>query len=168
MAKALTHAYAGDVVVFQIGMTVKKLHRPDLWGPVALAMTRMQAELRERTAQAERGEAEDLGFLGAVNLLGAKGPWCVQYWRSVEQLYAYASDPEHRHLPAWRQFNQSARRHPGAVGVWHETYVVPASGVETIYAEGALVGLGAAAGTVPVAKRGLRAAERLGTAPTSP
>lgn len=165
MTTPLTHAHTGGVVVFQIGMTVKKPHRPDLWGPVALAMSRMQTELKRNMAQAERGEAEDLGFMGGVNLLGAKGPWCVQYWRSVEQFYAYAADPHHAHLPAWRKFNQAARKNPGAVGVWHETYVVAESGIETLYGNGAVVGLGAVAGTVPVAKRGLKAAQRLGSAP---
>ncbi|KAA9395344.1 DUF4188 domain-containing protein [Kocuria coralli] len=166
MVATLTHAYRGDVVVFQIGMTLRKPHRPDLWLPVAAAMPRMLGELYRNKAQAERGVAEDLGFLGGVTLLGAKGPWVVQYWRSAEQLYRYASDPELAHLPAWRSFNRAARRNPGGVGIWHETYAVPAEGIETLYANGAVIGLGAVAGTEPVEKRGARARQRLGSSPS--
>ena len=147
-----THAHGDGLVVFHIGMTIRKPHRPDLWLPVFAAMPRMLAEL---------SRMQESGFLGAETLLGAKGPWVVQWWRSVEHLYAYASATDARRLPAWRDFNRAARRHPGAVGIWHETYVVPPGGVETMYANGARIGLGAASGTIPAARRGLTARERL-------
>lgn len=159
----LTHAHEGDLVVFQIGMTIRKPHRPDLWWPVLQAMPPMLTELHRNKAAAERGEAQDLGFLGASTLLGAKGPWVVQYWRSVEHLYAYAHASEQSHIPAWRAFNQAARKHPKGVGVWHEPNVVPAGGIETIYANGALVGLAAATGAAPAGRRGQGARERLGS-----
>ncbi len=159
----VTHAHDDGLVVFHIGMTIRKPHRPDLWFPVFTAMPRMLAELHRNKAEAARGQADDLGFLGATTLVGARGPWVVQYWRSVEQLYAYAQLQDRQHLPAWRDFNRAARRHPGAVGVWHETYVVPAGGIETIYADGARIGLGAATGTVPLSRRGVAARERLGS-----
>jgi len=159
----LTHAHDGDLVVFHIGMTIRKPHRPDLWGPVFLAMPAMLAELEKNRAAHERGEAEDLGFLGAYTLIGASGPWVVQYWKSTEQLYAYAAMSDRVHLPAWRRFNQVKRKHPGAVGIWHETYAVPAQGIETLYGNGGVIGLGKVAGTVPVRQRGRRARERLGS-----
>ncbi len=158
-----THAHEGEIVVFHIGMTFRKPHRPDLWLPVFLAMPKMLAELERNKAAAARGEAEDLGFLGATTLVGAKGPWVVQWWRSTEQLYAYSRMNNRAHLPAWRAFNAAARS-PGAVGIWHETYAVPAGSIESIYGNGAKVGLGAATGTVPVTRRGRAARERLGTA----
>lgn len=158
-----THAHDDAIVVFHIGMTFRKWHRPDLWMPVFLAMPRMLAELERNKAAAARGEEEDLGFLGATTLLGAKGPWVVQWWRSTEQLYAYARRAESEHLPAWRAFNAAARRSPGAVGIWHETYAVPAGQIETIYGNGATIGLGRVTGTVPVMRRGRQARERLGT-----
>lgn len=164
----LTHAYDGDLVVFHIGMTIQKPHRPDLWLPVLAAMPKMLAELERNRRAADRGEAPDLGFLGATTLLGAKGPTVVQYWKSVDQLYAYASDANRAHVPAWRAFNRAARAHPGGVGIWHETYVVPAGGVETFYGNGAVVGLAAAAGAVPLARRGARARERLTSGSLSP
>lgn len=158
-----THAHEGDLVVFHIGMTIRKPHRPDLWLPVFAAMPPMLAELHRNKAQAARGEADDLGFLGADTLLGGKGPWVVQYWRSVEHLYAYAHARDHTHVPAWRAFNEAARKHPGGVGIWHETYVVPAGGVETFYGNGARVGLGVATGFVAAASRGQGARDRLGS-----
>ena len=161
MYPTMTHAYEGDLVVFNIGMTIRKPHRPDLWWPVAAAMPPMLKELYENKAAAERGEAEHLGFLGAETLVSAKGPWVVQYWSNVDALYAYAHMRDREHLPAWRAFNKAARAHPGAVGIWHETYVIPAGGVESVYANGAEIGLGKALGTVPVARRGVAARERL-------
>lgn len=158
-----THAFEDDVVVFNIGMTIRKPHRPDLWGPVFVAMPRMLAELTRNREAARRGDATDLGFLGAYNLIGAKGPWAVQYWRTPEQLYAYAAATDAAHLPAWRKFNQAARKHPDAVGVWHETFAVPADRIECIYVGGARIGLGGLTGTVEVGRRGQRARERLGS-----
>ena len=159
--QSLTHAHDGGLVVFNIGMTIRKPHRLDLWMPVFLAMPPMLAELGRNKAAAAAGEAPDLGCLGATTLLGAKGPWTTQYWRSVDHLYAYAHATEHAHLPAWRAFNKTVRRHPDAVGIWHETFVVPAGGIETFYGNGARIGLGAATGTIQAAQRGRCARERL-------
>lgn len=160
---SLTHAHEGPVVVFHIGMTIRRPHRIDLWGPVFFAMPRMINELQRHRAAALRGEAEDLGFLGAEYLLGPRGPWVYQLWRSTDQLYAYARSADHSHLPAWRAFHRAARRSPGAVGIWHETFCVPADGIETLYGNGAREGLGRATGTVPLARRGRTARERLGS-----
>ncbi|MFC7375024.1 MULTISPECIES: DUF4188 domain-containing protein [unclassified Brachybacterium] len=160
----LTHAPIGGVVVFNIGMTIHKPWRPDLWLPVAAEMPRMLAELQRNRAASERGEAEDLGFLSAENLLGPKGPWVVQYWKSVEHLYQYARMTSRAHMPAWERFNAAARKNPGAVGIWHEAFEVPASGIETFYGNGAEVGLAKAAGSAPLASRGRTARERLGRA----
>lgn len=167
--RPVTHARDGGVVVFHIGMTIHRPFRPDLWLPVFRAMPRMLAELDRNRVSADRGEAEDLGFLGAQTLLGANGPWVVQYWDSVNQLYSYARDTDRAHMPAWRNFNARARRNPGAVGIWHETYVVDEGGIETFYGDGARVGLAAATGTIPLGRRGTSARERLNrrTVPTT-
>lgn len=163
MKGSLAHAHDADLVVFHIGMTIRQPLRIDLWGPAFTAMPKMIAELSRNKAAAARGEADDLGFLGAQALIGATGPWVVQWWRSIDQLYAYARNRDAVHLPAWRAFNQTARQHPGAVGIWHETYAVPAGGIETFYGNGAVVGLGSATGTVEASRRGRDARERLGS-----
>lgn len=159
----VTHAHEDDVVVFNIGMTIRRKHRIDLWWPVFTAMPAMISELSRNRAAADRGEAEDLGFIGAYTLMGRHGPWVVQYWRSTEQLYRYASSADAKHLPAWKRFNAVARKHPEAVGIWHETFAVPATGIETLYGNGAHIGLGALTGTVEATRRGRGARERLGS-----
>lgn len=163
----LTHAHDGGLVVFRIGMTVQRPLRPDLWGPVVIAMPRMIRELERNRDAAARGEEDDLGFLGAEYALGTHGPEVTQFWRTTAQLYAYAHMADRTHLPAWREFNARARTAPGAVGIWHETYAVPAAGIETLYGNGAVVGLGALTGTVPVLRRGRRARDRMGAASAS-
>jgi hypothetical protein len=125
-------------------------------------MPRMLGELHANKAAAGRGEQEWWGFHLARTLVGVRGPTVVQYWRSVEDIYRYASDPEHTHRPAWAQFNARAREHPGAVGIWHETHAVDAGGHESIYHGTTEFGLGAVTGLVPVRRREDSARQRLG------
>ncbi|WP_425546170.1 DUF4188 domain-containing protein [Arthrobacter koreensis] len=133
-----------------IGMRVNRLHRPDLWIPVFMAMPRMLAEL-----SADAGS----GLLGYRITMGAGGPLVVQYWRTPED--AYASDTGAEHRPAWAEFNRRARSAPGAVGIWHETYVV--NRAEPMYVGMPLTGLAAATGSRE-AGTGSRAAQRPGPA----
>lgn len=146
----MTHDYDGDLVVFLIGMRINKPWRPDLWLPVFSAMPGMLAELMKD---------KESGLLGYRLTLGAGGPLLVQYWNSHEKLYRYASDRNAAHRPAWAAFNRRARKAPGAVGIWHETYVVERA--ESIYVGMPVAGLAAATSAVPVARRGETAAERL-------
>jgi Domain of unknown function (DUF4188) len=148
-----TAAAEGDIVVFHIGMRINRLRAPRSWLPVLRAMPRMLQELA--------GD-KDSGLLGWQLLLGGPRTFqVVQYWRSQEQLLAYASAADRRHRPAWAEFNRRARAGKRHVGVWHETYVVPAGSYEAIYADMPAYGLAAATGVVPIGRRGERAAERL-------
>lgn len=146
----MTHRHDGDLVVFLIGMRINKVWRPDLWLPVFRAMPGMLAEL---------ARDPESGFLGSRLIFDPRGPWVVQYWNSVEKLYDYASNSEATHRPAWTAFNQRARKAPGAVGIWHETFEVARA--ESIYVGMPPSGLAAATGVIPVARRRDRAAERL-------
>jgi hypothetical protein len=146
----VTHRYDGDLVVFLIGMRINKVWRPDLWLPVFRAMPRMLAEL---------ARDPESGFLGSRLIFDPRGPWLVQYWNSVEKLYDYASNSEATHRPAWTAFNKRARKAPGAVGIWHETFEVARA--ESIYVDMPPSGLAAATEVIPVARRKDRAAERL-------
>jgi hypothetical protein len=148
----MTHDYDGDLVVFLIGMGINKPWRPDLWLPVFLAMPAMLAEL---------SSDKDSGLLGYRLAFGAGGPFVVQYWSSPEKLLAYASDRNARHRPAWTAFNRSTRKAPSTVGIWHETYVVERA--ESIYTGMPVFGLAAATSSVPVARRGETAVQRLDT-----
>jgi hypothetical protein len=157
----VTHGYQGELAVFLIGMRVNRWWRVDRWLPTATAMPKMISELYAAKAAAERGEGADPGFLGHRLLIGAGGPTVVQYWRTVEDIYSYASSADHEHRPAWTAFNARARRTPGAVGIWHETFAVPAGGHESIYVAMPPAGLAGATTVVPVARRGESARERI-------
>ena len=152
----ITHSHDGGLVVFLIGMRINRPWRPDLWGPVFAAMPAMVAEL-------ERDP--DSGFLGSRLVLQPRSPWLVQYWTSPEKLYAYAADPEATHRPAWTAFNHRARRAPGAVEIWHETFVVERA--ESIYVGMPVSGLAKATRSVPVGRRSDRATQRLGAGATA-
>lgn len=156
-----THGHQGEIAVFLIGMRFNRFRRVDQWLPVLRAMPRMIRELYEAKAAAARGEGPDLGFLDARTVLDGRGVTVVQYWRSVEDVYRYARSPEHEHRPAWQAFNARARRADGSVGIWHETYAVPAGGHESIYVAMPPSGLARATSEVPVARRGETARERL-------
>ncbi|GAB3250785.1 DUF4188 domain-containing protein [Kineosporia babensis] len=146
----MMHRHDGDLVVFHIGMTLNRWWRPDLWLPVMLGMPRMLAEL-------ERDK--NSGLLGYEVLIGRGGPYTVQYWTSAEKLAAYASAPGAQHLPAWSRFNAMARKHPGAVGIWHETFVVERA--ESLYIGTRPMGLPKATTAVPVGPQHRRAQARL-------
>jgi Monooxygenase af470-like len=145
-----THTHTGDLTVFLIGMRINRLWRPDAWLPTLAAMGPMLREL-----VADPGS----GFLGYRLTLGLRGPVLVQYWRRVEDVYRYAADREARHRPAWAAFNRRARRVPGAVGVWHETFEVARA--ESVYVDLPVVGLAAATEALQVTDRLDRAADRL-------
>jgi len=145
-----THEHDGDLTVFLIGMRINRVWRPDAWGPVVAAMGPMLAELTRDP---------DSGFLGYQMQVGLRGPVLIQYWRSPQDVYTYASDRESAHRPAWRAFNKRARKVPGAVGVWHETYQV--ARVETMYVDMPPTGLAKATTPLQVTARLDRAAARL-------
>lgn len=104
-------------------------------------------------------------MLGYRLLLGEGGPMLVMYWNSHEKLYAYASNPDATHRPAWGRFNRRARQAPGAVGIWHETFQVGVA--ESIYAGMPVRGLAKATSAVPVGRRGDRAVQRYGDGRTA-
>ncbi len=149
----MTHEHDGTLGVFLIGTRLNRWWRVDQWLPVLGAMPRMLTELYRNRAAADRGEATDLGFLGARTLVGGGGVTVVQYWRSTEDIYRYASDPSLAHRPAWLAYHQRARTAQGAVGLWHETYAVPAGGHESLYAGCPEMGLAQATTAAPVSAK---------------
>ncbi|WP_018102429.1 MULTISPECIES: DUF4188 domain-containing protein [unclassified Streptomyces] len=148
-----TAAAEGDVVVLLIGMRINHFRGVHHWLPVMLAMLRM---LRELKADRSRG------LLGHVLLSGSpRTYYVVQYWESKEKLYAYASAPDMFHRRAWALLNRKEKKSRQHVGLWHETYIVPEGGYESIYADMPAYGLAAATGSLPIEGRGRRAADRL-------
>ena len=136
----LTATIDGDFVVFLIGMRINQLWKVHKWWPVAAAMPRMLTELYR---QPERGLLHAQSWFGRTIVV-------VQYWRSMDQLMAYATDRQSAHLPAWKAFNQAVGI-DGSVGIWHETYAVAADAHESVYVNMPPFGLGRAGTMVPAA-----------------
>jgi hypothetical protein len=122
-------------VVFLIGMRINRLLAVPSWTSVARAMPRMIAELKRQP---------ELGMLHAELFLYWRGIAVLQYWRSFEQLHAYAHAKNSEHLPAWAEFNRRVGGN-GVVGIWHETYTVEPGQYEAFYANMPRFGLAAAA-----------------------
>lgn len=103
----------------------------------------------------ELGRDRSRGLLGHTLLLGSpRTYYVVQYWESREKLYAYAAAPDMFHRKAWAMINRKEKKSRQHVGLWHEAYVVPEGGYESIYADMPAYGLAAATGTLPVESRG--------------
>jgi hypothetical protein len=129
----LTASLAGDFVVFLIGVRINQPLQIHKWLPVVRAMPRMLRELQQHP---------ELGFIHAETWF-SRTFILVQYWRSMEQLLAYAKNKNATHLPAWQAFNKSVGTH-GCVGIWHETYAASAGTYENVYVNMPAFGLGKA------------------------
>jgi len=152
----MTASLDGDFVIFLIGMRVNKPLRIDKWLPVVTAMTRMIAELRVQPA---------LGLLHA-EMWTCRTSIMVQYWRSMDQLLAYAKNKNAQHLPAWRAFNKAVGNN-GSVGIWHETYAASPGTYETFYGNMPRFGLGSAGHLEPAVAGRHSASGRLGRPPSA-
>ncbi|MGO4212236.1 DUF4188 domain-containing protein [Terriglobus sp. 2YAB30_2] len=141
----------GDFVVFLIGMRINSLLAIHKWMPVTKTMPRMLKELYHQP---------ELGFLRHEIFLGRRTLMTVQYWRTFDQLHAYAHARNHEHLPAWAEFNRRVVK-SGVVGVFHETYLVKAGQYEAIYSDMPRFGLASAGQHVPAIGRLNTARERL-------
>ena len=136
----MTAMLDGTYVVFMLGMRINRLWKLTSWLPVTGAMPRMLKELKAHP---------ELGYLGGETWFG-RTTLLMQYWRSLDQLMAYATNREAEHLPAWKAFNQSLAK-SGDVGVWHETYVVAPGTYENIYVNMPPFGLGRVGSLMPAA-----------------
>ncbi|WP_035186376.1 DUF4188 domain-containing protein [Alteribacter aurantiacus] len=110
-----------EVVVFIIGMKVNNWLAVHRYGPVFKAMPPMIRELSVN---------KELGCLSMESYFGLRTTLMVQYWRSTEELLAYARGKTH--AKAWQTFNKKCRNNT-AVGIYHETYVIPKGSYESVY-----------------------------------
>lgn len=150
IARRMVAEIEGEFVVFIIGMRINKRWKIHKWLPAFLAMPRMIRELENNP---------DSGYLGSLR----SGSIQVQYWRSFEQLEAYARAKDKEHWPAWVAFNKRVGRSRGDVGIWHETYRVAPGQYETVYSGMPPTGLGKASKLVPVSGKRESARERIAT-----
>ncbi|PYZ96346.1 transcriptional regulator [Alteribacter lacisalsi] len=138
-----------DLVVFIIGMRINKWHAITRWWPVLTAMPPMIRELLTN---------KDIGCLAAESFFGLRTTLMVQYWRSEKDLLAYARGE--KHMKAWKNFYTKTARN-NAVGIYHETYVVPKGNYESIYGNMPPFGLSRALGSQPVSHTLETAGQRL-------
>jgi hypothetical protein len=143
----------GDFVVFLIGMRINQLYAVHKWLPVSRSMPRMLTELFKQP---------ELGLLHATSFLSGRTVMVVQYWRSFDHLHAYAHARDKEHLPAWAEFNRRVGGN-GAVGIFHESYLVPAGSYECVYANMPRFGLAKAGEMTPATGRFQSARDRLTT-----
>jgi heme-degrading monooxygenase HmoA len=123
------------VVVFIIGMRINKRLAVRKWWPVFTAMPGMIRELYENQ--------EELGFLSMESFFGLRTTVMISYWKSTEDLLAYARGA--KHLKAWKEFNKKVGDND-AVGIYHETYSVEKGNYESFYGNMPLYGLAKARG----------------------
>lgn len=138
--RRMTVEIDGDFVVFLIGARFDKFHLArslmDLGGRRG-----MKHMLDYLVAHPEKGLlAYEMGI-----------PTIVQYWRSFEQLEAFARDKEDPHLDVWRQYWRRVGR-TARTGIWHETYLVKAGQYEAVYGNMAPHGLGKAGRLFPASE----------------
>ena len=147
-----TDSHSGPLVVFIVGMRINKFLSFGKWIPVAKAMIPMIEEL---------SQDPESGFLGAQQFRAGMRTFAfIQYWKDFESLEAYARDRDRNHWPAWTAFNKAVGN-DGSVGIFHETYLVPAGGHETIYGNMPPFGLGKIAGLTPATGSRNEASSRL-------
>lgn len=153
----LAATFDGSFVVFMIGMRINNLLLPHKWWPVAMAMPRM---VRELAAKPELGFIHAEAWFGRTTIM-------VQYWRSLDQLLAYARNKEADHLPAWRAFNKEIGTN-GSVGIWHETYLAAPGTYENVYVNMPPFGLGKAGTVYPATGGKQSAASRMEVRESAP
>ena len=147
----MTARIEGDFVIFLIGMRVNTFWRFDKWFWVTTAMPKMLIELQKHP---------EMGLLGYRTYVNFPNVMVVQYWRSFDQLIAYATSKDAQHLPAWVKFNKQVRS-DHSVGIWHESYHVQAGAYETVYANMPAFGLGKASKLIPAVGSYARASQRM-------
>ena len=137
-------------MVFLIGMRINRWRKVRTWWPVFVGMPKMLRELAGRP---------EVGLLGREQLLGrprTSSPCSTGAAPSTSG--RFARDPEMQHQPAWAAFNRAGAA-TGDVGIWHETYLVPAANIESLYGNMPEHGLGAALGSEPRGQHGRTSAQ---------
>ena len=145
----------GDFVVFLIGARFSKLQFWRSVGDLGGTKRGMKQMLDYLVAHPEKGM---LGYEFGLKTI-------VQYWRSFEQLEAFAKDKDDPHLQVWRDYWKRVGKST-RTGIWHETFLVRAGEYEAVYGNMPTYGLGKASKAVPVAESvGARARLQRAAAP---
>lgn len=143
----------GDFVVFLIGARVNTFKGLRRFGWIGQSMNKMMDILNTNPQK---------GYLGGESFfrLWPLTVCTVTYWRSFEDLDAFAFRRDDPHVDPARRFNQEIGA-DGSMGIWHETYLVRAGEYEVIYGNMPLFGLAKATRHVPVGRHTNTARQRL-------
>ena len=139
----------GDFVVFLIGARFSKLQFWRSIGDLGGTKRGMKQMLDYLVAHPDKGM---LGYEFGLKTI-------VQYWRSFEQLEAFAKDKDDPHLQVWREYWKRVGKST-RTGIWHETFLVRAGEYEAVYGNMPTDGLATASRLGPVSE-GRSARERL-------
>ncbi len=146
--------FEGELAVLHVGFRINRLLQVGKWWPVAAALPGLIRETRHAP-----------GLLGSKTFWSGRMVMVTQYWTSAQTLEVYARDGAAGHRWAWRRFNQAARG-SGAVGIFHETFIISADRSESVYVDMPPEMLAAATGVAPVqSPRPRLTPKRLPTAP---
>ena len=135
-----TADFPAGTVVFLIGMRINSFRQVRQWWPVFMAMPKMLRELAQHP---------ETGLLGARSWMSWRQVMVQQYWRSMDELMAYARSADREHFPAWKAFNHRAHNNP-STGIWHEAYVVDPETSHMVYVNMPVSGMAKVTGHVPV------------------
>jgi len=111
-----------SMVVFLVGMRINRWWAVHQWWPVYQAMKNMLIDLQT---------PPDQGMNSAHTRISWREIMVTTYWHSYEQLENYARSAD-SHTSPWAAFNKKIGA-SGAVGIWHETFVVEANKYECVY-----------------------------------
>ncbi len=114
-----------EFVFFRIGMRFNGLKSWRGLGEFLATAAKMPFMLAEQQAHPE------IGMLSTRTSLSWPNVEVTQFWRSYDDLNAYASARDRKHAPAWAWWNGMAKS--GTVGIWHETYRIAPGTYESIY-----------------------------------
>lgn len=134
----------GDFVVFHIGArsnnSINKLTKDFKW--VGEAFQEMAKECSDYS--------NEIGFLGGQSYISTdgSGTLMIQYWRSQEQLLAYARATDNLHNAGWKRLMRMAKQSTD-IGFYHETFKVRNGEYETIYVNMPRILLGRVGTMVP-------------------
>jgi hypothetical protein len=140
---AVTARLPGEFAVVVVGIRLNRWWRLDHWLWARRAMSALMRELASDPAS---------GLLGSTTWSGWRFVTIQQYWRSFEDLVRWSRIPKGAHRNVWTEYTRRLAE-SGAVGIWHETYVVGPGCYETVYTNMPPTGLGRIAAPEAAIKR---------------
>ena len=138
-----------ELCLLRLGLVVRKLRALPFASKIGRAIN---ASAREAMGSGSLLASE--GFFFGWNHFGV-----LQYWSSFEALEEWSHRPPHSEW--WREALERMRER-GDFGIYHETFLVPRAGVESIYLDCPRVGLSSFGVTGEAVGRSTSSRDRLG------